>query len=103
MDLLKSKILLIPGHKSELYCIAAEQAKELCLPIITLGIGALSERVEHGKTGFIAKNEKEFASYAIDLFNNPTIFSEVKNNLLLSRGKNNWKDVANKLILNVSK
>ena len=99
-DLLKSKILLIPGHKSELYCIAAEQAKELCVPIITLGIGALSERVEHGKTGFIAKNEKEFASYAIDLFKKPIIFSEIKNNLLSLRGKNNWGDVANKLILN---
>ena len=102
-DLLKSKILLIPGHKSELYCIAAEQAKELCVPIITLGIGALAERVEHGKTGFIAKNEKEFASYTNDLFKNPTIFSEIKNNLLSLRGKNNWSDVAKKLILNILK
>ena len=99
-DLLRSRLLIIPGHKAELYCLAAEEGRELCVPIVTMGIGSLSERVEHGKTGFIAKNEKEFASYAIDLFKNPIIFSEIKNNLLSLRGKNNWSDVANKLILN---
>ena len=57
-DLLSSKILLIPGHKAELFCLAAEEGKELCLPIVTLGIGSLKERVEHNVTGFIAKNEK---------------------------------------------
>ena len=56
-DMLKSKVLLVPGHKSELFCIAAEEARELCIPIITLGIGSLSERVEHGVTGYIAKNK----------------------------------------------
>ena len=54
-DLIKSKVLLVPGHKAELYCIAAEEARELCIPIVTLGIGSLSERVEHGITGFVAK------------------------------------------------
>ena len=57
-DLKKSKVLLIPGHKGEIFCIAAEEARELCVPIVTLGIGSLSERVKHGQTGFIAKNEK---------------------------------------------
>ena len=69
-DLLKSKVFLVPGHKAELYCLAAEEARELCIPIVTMGIGSLYERVEHGKTGFIAKNENEFASYTLELFNN---------------------------------
>ena len=67
-DLLKSKVLLVPGHKAELYCIAAEEARELCIPIITLGIGSLSERVEHGITGFIAKTPEEFANYTLKIF-----------------------------------
>ena len=55
-DIKKSRIFLIPGHKAELFCLSAQEAKELCVPIVTLGIGSLSERVIHGKTGFIAKN-----------------------------------------------
>ena len=49
-------MLLVPGHKAELYCLAAEEARELCVPIVTMGIGSLYERVEHEKTGYIAKS-----------------------------------------------
>lgn len=97
-DLIKSKVFLAPGHKSELYCIAAEEARELCIPIVTLGIGALSERVIHGKTGFIAKNQNEFASYTLDLFSNISIWNELRENLFKLRGTKKWSDVANKFI-----
>ena len=97
-DLLSSKIFLAPGHKAELYCIAAEEAKELCLPIITLGIGALSERVEHGVTGFIAKDIKEFSYYITTLFNNKELLNKIRKNLEDRRGKSNWNNVAVKLI-----
>ena len=97
-DLLSSKILLIPGHKAELFCLAAEEGKELCLPIVTLGIGSLNERVEHNVTGFIAKNEKEFANFTIDLFKSNEIFNNIRNNLIKIRGNNNWIKVSNNLI-----
>ncbi len=90
-DLLRSRIFLVPGHKAELFCLAAEEARELCLPIITLGIGSLSERVEHGKTGFIAKNDDEFAFYTLELFNNDNLWNCMRNNLLELRGSKNWK------------
>ena len=44
-------------HKGEVFCLAAEEARELCLPIVTMGIGALRERVEHDITGYIANNK----------------------------------------------
>ena len=97
-DLLSSKIFLAPGHKAELFCIAAEEAKELCLPIITLGIGALSERVEHGVTGFIAKDIKEFSNYIITLFNDKELLNKIRKNLIDRRGRSNWSKVAIKLI-----
>lgn len=93
-DLINSKVFLIPGHKAELYCIAAEEAKELCIPSVTLGIGALSERVIHNKTGFIAKNEKEFSNYALELFSNNYMWDEIRKNLISLRNKNNWKIAA---------
>ena len=43
--------MLVPGHKGEVFCLAAEEAKALCVPIVTMGFGSLSERVDHLKTG----------------------------------------------------
>ena len=97
-DMLKSKVLLVPGHKGELFCIAAEEARELCIPIITLGIGSLSERVEHGITGFIAKNNDEFAHFTLNIFNNYNLWKELRNNLLKLRGSKKWQTVASNLL-----
>ena len=99
-DILKSRICLIPGHKAELYCIAAEEARELCVPIVTLGIGCLKERVNHGITGLIAKNEKEFADYTIQLFNDNVLWNNIKKNLLSLRGSKQWKNIAEQFIKN---
>jgi glycosyltransferase involved in cell wall biosynthesis len=93
-DLLESKMMLIPGHKAELYCLAAEEARELCLPIVTLGIGSLKERVEHEKTGFVAKNYTEFAKYTLDLFKNENLYRSILKNLIELRGSNTWSNVA---------
>mgnify|MGYP001183112362 FL=1 len=97
-DLLSSKIYLIPGHKAELFCLAAEEARELCIPIVTLGIGCLSERVEHGYTGFVANNREEFANYTIKLFKDDNLYNEFRKNLLKKRGFNNWNNTAKKII-----
>jgi glycosyltransferase involved in cell wall biosynthesis len=98
-DLLESKMMLIPGHKAELYCLVAEEARELCLPIVTLGIGSLKERVEHEKTGFIAKNYSEFAEYTLNLFKNENLYNKIVKNLIELRGSNTW-DKAAKNFLN---
>ena len=97
-DLLKSKVLLVPGHKAELYCIAAEEARELCIPIVTLGIGSLSERVQHGQTGFIAKNTKEFAEYTLKIFSDQNLWKKLRNNLIKLRNSKKWDDVASNLL-----
>ena len=97
-DMLKSKVLLVPGHKAELFCIAAEEARELCIPIITLGIGSLSERVEHGVTGFIAKNSDEFANFTLQIFSDYNLWKKLRNNLLKLRGSRRWKTVASDLM-----
>ena len=78
---MQSRLFITPGHKTEVFCLAAEEARELCIPIVTLGHGSLYERVEHGITGFIAKDKKEFISYAIDIFYVMMIFLKLRKNL----------------------
>ena len=95
---MNSRVMLNPGHKGEVFCLAAEEARELCVPIVTMGYGALYERVEHKKTGFIAKNSDEFADYTLKIFNDHNLWKKIRNNLIKLRGTKKWKTVASSLI-----
>ena len=102
-NLKETRIFLIPGHRAETFCLSAEEARELCIPIITLGIGCLKERVIHGETGFIASNEREFANLTLDLFRNDNLWSTFRKNLINIRGKYNWFKAAKNFISQIYK
>ena len=83
------------GHKSDIFTLTAEEAIKLCLPVITFGIGSLKERVTHMETGFIAKNDQEFADYTINLLNDDNFYLNLKKNMHMKRKENNWGFIAN--------
>jgi glycosyltransferase involved in cell wall biosynthesis len=83
------------GHKSDIFTLTAEEAIKLCLPVVTFGIGSLSERVTHNETGFIAKNEQEFADYTIKLLNNDNFYLGLKKKMKKKRNENSWDFIAN--------
>ena len=97
-ELSRARVFLIPGHKAELFCLAAAEANQMCIPTVTLGYGCLSERVIHNETGFIAKNEEEFANYTIKLFTDDQIWRSMRENLEKKRSNFNWLNVAKDLI-----
>ena len=101
-DLLKSRIFLVPGHKAELFCLAAEEARELCIPIVTMGIGSLYERVNHGNTGFVAQNMDEFAHFTIELFKNNKLWSDIRLNLIKLRGSYTWSNCSDNFLKIIS-
>ena len=90
--------MLNPGHKGEVYCLAAEEARELCLPIVTMGYGSLKERVEHGVTGYIAKNKQEFIDYSVKILNNDSVYLNLKKNLFKKRRSRSYKNVAKEFL-----
>ena len=97
-ELKNSRLMINPGHKGEVFCLAAIEAKELCLPIVTMGYGSLKERVEHGITGYIAKNKNEFINYSLDILNNDETYKKLRENLFKKRGLRTYKHVAEDLI-----
>ena len=97
-DLLKSRLFITPGHKTEVFCLAAEEAKELCVPIVTMGYGCLYERVNHGVTGFIAKNKNEFINYSIKILNDNDLYLYLKKNLYKIKNLRNYENVKKDLI-----
>ena len=86
------------GHKSDIFTLTAEEAIKLCLPVVTFGIGSLRERVTHMETGFIAKNDQEFADYTIKLLNDDIFYLNLKSKMSQIRKKNNWEFIANEWI-----
>ena len=97
-DLKSSRIMLVPGHKGEVYCLAAEEARELCIPIVTLGYGSLNERVIHKKTGFVAKDINEFISFSLKLLNDDKLYLQIRKNLIKLRNNRNYSNVASDLL-----
>ena len=97
-ELSNSRVMLNPGHKGEVFCLAAEEAKELCLPIVTMGYGALSERVDHGVTGYIAKNKDEFVKYSAKILTDDDLYLKLKSNLMLKNGSRTYMNVAQDLL-----
>ena len=87
-------MIILPGHKAELSCIAAMESSELCIPIVTMGIGSLSERVEHLISGLVSKNKEDFINNIVELYNNDVLWREIKFNLKLRRGNNSWNKIA---------
>ena len=56
--------MLYPGAEDETFCLAAAEAQCIGLPVITMGFGALRERVSHGVDGFLCKDENDFVTKA---------------------------------------
>ncbi len=94
-ELLNTRLFLSPGHIGEVFCLAAEEARELCIPIVTMGYGSLFERVEHNVTGYIASNQEDFIRYSNDILTDESIFKELRINLINKRNSRNYINVKN--------
>jgi glycosyltransferase involved in cell wall biosynthesis len=73
-ELNSARVQLIPGHRDETFCLAAAEATAAGLPIVTLGVGALWERVNEGKTGFIVRNKSEFLARTVALLSDDDLW-----------------------------
>ena len=72
----------------------------MCIPIVTLGIGCLREKVQHTKTGFIANNYSQFAHYTNLLLNDNNLLLDMKKNLYKQKNKKNWSMIAKTFLTN---
>ncbi len=69
-----ARVMLIPGVADETFCLAAAEATASGVPIVTLGDGALSERVKHGATGLIASDLEGFTVGAVRLLTDDVLW-----------------------------
>ncbi len=86
------------GHKSDIFTLTCEEAVKMCMPVITFGIGSVSDRVIHNKTGFIVKSDQEFADYTLKILNDDNFYLNIKKKMHTLRHNNNWNYIAQKWI-----
>ena len=103
-DLKSSKLMLNPGHKGEVFCLVAEEARTMCLPIVTMGIGSLHERVIDNVTGYICSNLDQLISKSVSILKDDKLYLTLKSNLYEKRKTRTYKEVANDFlkILNIN-
>jgi glycosyltransferase involved in cell wall biosynthesis len=95
LDVLRgSRVLLAPGHRSETYCLAAAEAIAMGVPVITLGIGSLRERVDHGVTGFVCRGWREMAGRTGEVLSDDILWSRLHVAGLQTRIRNDWARAA---------
>ena len=93
-DLKNSKLMLNPGHKGEVFCLVAEEARTMCLPIVTMGIGSLHERVIDNVTGYICRDLDQLISKSVNILKDDKLYLTLKSNLYEKRKTRTYKEVA---------
>ncbi len=66
----ESRVMLYPGHTEETFCNVAHEAVICGLPVVTMGIGGIRDRIQNGKNGIIVKTKQEMAQAALQLLQN---------------------------------
>jgi len=102
-EFIDSRVLLYKGDLGETYCLALGESQASGIPAVIQDIGCVKERIIDGKTGFVAKNDDEFAKRAIEILTDDDLWRRLhKNTFQLQRGWT-WDDAAKefeKLLLN---
>ena len=89
-----ARAMLYPGAEDETFCLAALEAQCVGLPIVTMGIGALKERVSQGTDGFICHDDVDFADKAILLGRRGDLAAELGAGARQRRANRSWDFVA---------
>jgi hypothetical protein len=86
-----ARAMIYPGALDETFCLAAAEAHTMGLPVVTLGIGSLSERVQHGINGLVATTHAELADLAALLARDEGLWRSLSAGALLQRQALTWE------------
>jgi len=89
-----AKAMIYPGALDETFCIAAAEAQAMGLPVITLGIGSLSERVQHGINGVICDSYPELGLRVRQIADDEELWQFLHKGALDTAGLLTWERTA---------
>ncbi|KAB2917034.1 MAG: glycosyltransferase family 4 protein [Hyphomicrobiaceae bacterium] len=86
--------MVCPGSPGETFCLAAAEAQCAGLPVITLGTGALAERVQHGVNGLVCRDMTELADAVVALARDAELLGLLREGAQRMRPVMGWDRVA---------
>ena len=93
-ELKNTRVFAYTGHKSDIWVLTVEEAVQMCVPVVTYGIGSVKDRVKHDETGYVVKSDKEFAYYMEKILFDDEFYLNLKRKMLKNRGFKNWDYIA---------
>lgn len=73
-ELRRSRVLLYRGDAGETFCLAVAEAQALGVPAVLQDFGSMRERIVPDVTGFLARDDAEFAEGAIKLLRDDALW-----------------------------
>jgi glycosyltransferase involved in cell wall biosynthesis len=89
-----ARVLFAPGHVCETFCLSAAEAVAMGVPVVTLGVGALKERVTDGRTGFVCRDHRQMGERALALLTDDALWLRMQAEGLATRQNAGWGEVA---------
>ena len=97
-ELKETRVFVYTGHKSDVWTLTVEEAVQMCVPVVTFGIGSVSDRVKHEVNGFLVKTDNEFAYYLKKILTDDVFYLNLKSKMFDNRGQRSWDDIADEWI-----
>lgn len=93
-ELAQARTLLYLGDPGETFCLAVAEAQAMGVPAVVRPVGAVGERVEHGRTGFVERDYPEFADAAIRVLTDTALWGGLSAAALERRDALAWRHAA---------
>ncbi|WP_242480601.1 glycosyltransferase [Rhodovibrio sodomensis] len=93
-ELAEARVMVYRGDPGETFCQAAAEAQAMGVPLVTQPVGSLPERVEDGRSGFVAADADAFAEACVHLLTDDALWLSQHRCALASRRWWGWDDAA---------
>lgn len=88
------RALLYRGDVGETYCLAVGEAQAAGVPSVVQDIGCVAERVVDGVTGFVARDDADFAVRAVSLLTDDALWQAQHDEAVARQRSWGWRDAA---------
>ena len=93
-ELAQARALLYLGDPGETFCLAVAEAQAMGVPAVVRPVGAVGERVVHGKTGFVEKDHAAFCAAAIRVLRDDALWTPMSAAAMAGRDAMSWSHAA---------
>ncbi len=84
---------LYPGSENDVTCSTLAESQAVGLPAVVRALGAASERIRNGQTGYVAPDDEAFANLAVRLLDDGDTFRKLSDAARDSQRGRSWDKV----------